>query len=109
MARKLIGIQPEAVWQYFEELSANPRPSKKEGKATAWLINWAKEHKFEVEQDKCGNVVIRKPATPGMENKKAVIIQGHIDMVCEKETDIEFDFENEGIRQIGRASCRERV
>ncbi|MDD3124751.1 MAG: aminoacyl-histidine dipeptidase [Candidatus Kapabacteria bacterium] len=98
MARKLIGIQPEAVWQYFEELSANPRPSKKEGKATAWLINWAKEHKFEVEQDKCGNVVIRKPATPGMENKKAVIIQGHIDMVCEKETDIEFDFENEGIR-----------
>lgn len=98
MTRVLTGIKPEIVWHYFEELSKYPRPSKHEEKAAAYIKGWAKEMGFEMQEDEIGNFVIRKPATPGMENRQPVCIQGHIDMVCEKNSDVEFDFFNDPIQ-----------
>lgn len=98
MAQALAGIKPELVWHYFEEITKYPRPSKKEEKIAAYIKGWAKEMGFEVQEDAAGNFVVRKPATPGMENRKPVCIQGHIDMVCEKNSDVEFDFDNDPIQ-----------
>lgn len=60
------GLQPELVWSYFEEICKIPRPSKKEEKIAAWLMEFAKKHQLEARQDEAGNVLITKPATPGM-------------------------------------------
>lgn len=98
MAKALSGIQPQIVWDYFEEICQHPHPSKKEDKLAAYMESWAKEHNFETQKDKLGNLVIRKPATPGMEDRKPIVIQGHIDMVCEKNSDVEFDFDNDPIQ-----------
>lgn len=98
MAKALVGIQPELVWHYFEEICQVPRPSKKEEKIAAYIKKWGKDMGFEVQEDTIGNFVVRKPATPGMENRKPVCIQGHIDMVCEKNSDVEFDFDNDPIQ-----------
>jgi dipeptidase D len=98
MANALAGIQPELVWHYFEEITKYPRPSKHEEKIAAYIKGWAKEMGFETQEDEIGNFVVRKPATHGMENRKPVCIQGHIDMVCEKNSDVEFDFDNDPIQ-----------
>jgi dipeptidase D len=98
MANALKGIEPQIVWDYFEQICQYPRPSKKEHKIAAYLESWAKENNFEVNKDQTGNLVIRKPATPGMENKQPIAIQGHIDMVCEKNSDVTFDFDNDAIQ-----------
>lgn len=98
MANALSGIKPELVWHYFEEITKYPRPSKKEEKIAAYIKGWAKDMGFQVQEDKTGNFVVRKPATAGMENRKPVCIQGHIDMVCEKNSDVEFDFDNDPIQ-----------
>jgi len=90
-------LKPSCVWHYFKEICKVPRPSGKTEKIQAWLINFAKEHNFEYVHDEIGNVIIRKPATPGMENATPVILQGHIDMVCEKNGDVHHDFENDPI------------
>lgn len=98
MADVLAGLKPEKVWYYFERICSIPHGSKKEEKIAQWIINWAKEKKFEVKTDKLGNIAVRKPATPGMEDRKNVVLQGHIDMVCEKNSDVEFDFDTMGIQ-----------
>ncbi|MFP4368072.1 MAG: aminoacyl-histidine dipeptidase [Candidatus Kapaibacterium sp.] len=98
MAKVLAGIKPEPVWDYFEEICKYPRPSKKEEKIAKYILDWAKEKGFETKKDQLGNFVVRKPATKGMEDRKAVCIQGHIDMVCEKNSDVEFDFDNDPIQ-----------
>jgi dipeptidase D len=98
MANVLAGIEPQIVWDIFEGICQIPRPSKKEEKIAAYIKNWARERNFEIQEDELGNFVIRKPATPGMENRKGVCIQGHIDMVCEKNADVEFDFDNDPIQ-----------
>lgn len=94
----LSSLEPKLVWQSFEELTKIPRPSKKEEKVLDFLKKWAEQHNFEYKQDAVGNMVIRKPATKGMENRVPVSIQGHIDMVCEKNSDVEFDFDNDAIQ-----------
>lgn len=86
------GLQPELVWKYFYEFTQIPRPSGKEEKILAYLIAFAKEYGFDYKQDAAGNVVIRKPASVGKENSPKVALQGHVDMVCEKNSEIEFDF-----------------
>jgi dipeptidase D len=92
MAERILGaIEPKEVWYYFEEITKYPRPSKQEEKIAAYIKGWAKDQGFELQEDKLGNFVVRKPATPGMENRKPVCIQGHIDMVCEKNADVESD------------------
>lgn len=97
MAVKLAGIKPERVWHFFEEICNIPHPSKKEEKIAAWIVDWAKSKGFGVKLDEIGNIAISKPATKGMEDRKGVAIQGHIDMVCEKNRDVEFDFDTQGI------------
>ena len=69
------GLKPEAVWGYFEEICQVPRPSKKEGKIIAYLLDWAKKHNLEAKRDDAGNVLIKKPATKGKENAPTVILQ----------------------------------
>lgn len=98
MAKALSGLEPQKVWEYFEEICNHPHPSKKEDKLAAYILDWARKKNFETQKDKLGNIVIRKHATVGMEDRKGVCIQGHIDMVCEKNADVEFDFDNDPIQ-----------
>lgn len=90
-------LKPELVWNQFEEICKYPRPSKKEEKIAAYIVSVGKKLGLQTEKDKFGNILIRKPATPGYENRKTVVLQGHIDMVCEKNRDVEHDFDNDPI------------
>jgi dipeptidase D len=90
-------LKPELVWYHFEEICKYPRASKKEEKIAEYIVSVGKRLGLQVEKDKFGNIVIRKPATPGKENLKAVVLQGHIDMVCEKNRDVEHDFDKDPI------------
>ena len=85
-------LDSKLVWENFKQICAIPHPSKHEGKITAFLMQWAKEHNVEARQDAIGNIIMRKPATPGMENRKMAILQGHIDMVPQKNSDKKHDF-----------------
>lgn len=85
-------LKPAHVFGYFEEICQVPRPSKKEEKMIAFLKEFGEKNGLETLVDKTGNVLIRKPATPGMENRKTVVLQSHVDMVCEKNSDVEHDF-----------------
>ena len=91
-------LEPRLVWEQFDAITQVPRPSKKEGKIINFLVDFAEKHHIEYQKDAIGNVVMRKPATPGYEDRPAVILQSHMDMVCEKNSDVEFDFENDPIR-----------
>ena len=90
-------LKPQLVFKYFAELNKVPRPSKKEGKAIAFLQDFAKKHNLPCKTDAAGNVLITKAATAGYESKPVVVLQSHIDMVCEKTTDRVIDFENDPI------------
>lgn len=94
----LTKLAPREVWSEFEAITRVPRPSKKEEKIRDYLVGWAKEHGLEHRCDAAGNVVIRKPATAGWEERPTVILQSHMDMVCEKNSDVAFDFERDAIR-----------
>ena len=94
----LTKLAPCEVWTEFEAITRVPRPSKKEEKIRDYLVGWAKEHGLEYRCDATGNVVIRKPATTGYEGRPTVILQSHMDMVCEKNSDVAFDFEHDAIR-----------
>jgi dipeptidase D len=94
------GLKPEPVWRYLYELNQIPRGSKNEAAAQKWLLSVAEKLGMDHEQDKAGNVLIRKPATAGRENAPVVVLQGHTDMVCEKNSDTVHDFEKDPIRMI---------
>ena len=94
----LTKLAPHEVWREFEAITRVPRPSKREEKIRDYLVGWAKAHGLEHRCDATGNVVIRKPATAGREERPTVILQSHMDMVCEKNSDVAFDFEREAIR-----------
>ncbi|MFI3298214.1 MAG: aminoacyl-histidine dipeptidase [Rikenellaceae bacterium] len=85
-------LEPKSVWCIFDDITKIPRPSKNEEKILEYLKEFAEKHSLECQSDAKGNIVIRKAATPGMENKEPVILQSHVDMVCEKDAAIEFDF-----------------
>ncbi len=89
-------LQPQVAFSIFDEITKVPRPSKKEEKIRQYLLDFAKKHGLAVKTDKVGNVVMSNPATPGHENAPTVIMQGHMDMVCES-NDKHFDFENSPI------------
>ena len=91
-------LKPQAVWKYFEEISQIPRCSKHEDKIRQYLIDFAKTHNFGYKTDKAENVVISKPATTGMEDKSIVVLQSHMDMVCEKNSDVDHDFSKDPIK-----------
>lgn len=96
---KVSELKPTEVFSIFDQITKIPRPSKKEDKIRAFLLDFAKEHNLAVRTDAVGNVVISKPATPGHENAPAVILQGHMDMVCEA-NDKSFNFETTPITTI---------
>lgn len=91
-------LQPGAIWQNFYKLTQVPRPSNHEEKARAFMLNWAKENNIDASIDEAGNIIMRKAATPGMENRKGVILQGHLDMVPQKNEDTKHDFEQDPIQ-----------
>jgi dipeptidase D len=90
-------LEPKLLWKYFYEITQIPRPSKKEHRMTEYMKKFGKDHGLETIVDKIGNVVIRKPATKGMEKCKGIILQGHLDMVPQKNSDKKFDFEKDAI------------
>ena len=94
----ITSLNPRIVWEQFDAITQVPRPSKKESRIIEFLIDFAKSHDLEYKKDTIGNVVIRKPATAGFEDRPAVVLQAHMDMVCEKNSDVEFDFEHDAIR-----------
>jgi dipeptidase D len=97
MSKEILHLEPKKVWEHFYELTQIPRPSKKEGKIIEYMKNFGERLGLETIVDEVGNVIIRKPATPGMENRKGVILQGHLDMVPQKNSDIDHDFEKDPI------------
>ena len=94
---ELKDLKPQLVWKNFYSLTQIPRPSKKEVKAVEFLYDFGKSLGLETIKDEVGNIIIRKPATPGMEKRKGVILQGHIDMVPQKNADKVHDFEKDPI------------
>ena len=91
-------LNPTLVWELFDEITRVPRPSKKEEKIIAYLVDFAERHGLEYKCDKVGNVVMRKGATAGCESLPTVVLQAHMDMVCEKNSDVQHDFERDPIR-----------
>src|SRR3712207_8568067 len=111
-------LTPASVFEQFAIINTIPRPSKHEEKMIEYLKEFGAKHNFETEVDETGNVIIRKPATPGYENRPTVILQSHMDMVCDKLVDVEFDFNTDAIqtyidgerseeRRVGK-ECRSR-
>ncbi|MFA5713721.1 MAG: beta-Ala-His dipeptidase, partial [Bacteroidales bacterium] len=90
-------LKPKSLWNHFYSLTQIPRPSKHEEEAVAFLEKLGKEYGLETIIEECGNIIIRKPATKGMENRKGVILQAHIDMVPQKNSDKVHDFEKDPI------------
>ena len=94
-----IELKPASVFACFAEVNKVPRPSKKEDRMMEYLLDFGKGLGLDSQRDECGNVIIRKPATPGMEDKPVVVLQSHMDMVCEP-SDGSFDFEHNPIETI---------
>ena len=91
-------LKPASVFEQFAKINTIPRPSKREEKMIDYLKSWGESHHLETHVDQTGNVIIRKGATPGYEQRKTVILQSHMDMVCDKLVDVEFDFDRDAIQ-----------
>ncbi|OGS40598.1 MAG: cytosol nonspecific dipeptidase [Euryarchaeota archaeon RBG_13_31_8] len=91
-------LEPKLVWKHFDEIRKIPRCSKHEEKIREYILNFAKKNNLKFKADKPGNVVITKPASKAMERKPTVILQGHMDMVCEKNSSVKFDFTKDPIQ-----------
>lgn len=91
-------LEPNLLWNFFHDITQIPRPSKKEEKVIAYLTAFADKYSLKINIDTTGNVLIEKPASYGYENSKKVILQAHMDMVCEKNNDVEFNFETDAIQ-----------
>jgi dipeptidase D len=98
MSDPLSALEPRSIWSHFAGIAGVPRPSKHEERIVAWVEELAREHGWEVRKDETGNLVLVVPSTPGHEGAPTIVIQGHLDMVCEKNKDTEHDFMNEPIR-----------
>lgn len=97
MSQEIRNLEPKALWNKFADLNAVPRPSKKEERVIEFMKNFGNALGLETFEDEIRNVIIRKPASPGMENRKALVLQGHLDMVHQKNSDTVFDFDTQGI------------
>lgn len=97
---KITDLNPEIVWKFFHQVTQVPRPSKKEGKMIRFLETFAKEYEIGIKKDAAGNILMSKPATPGKENLPVVVLQSHMDMVCEKNNGTAHDFDNDPIETI---------
>ncbi len=97
MSKEILNLEPKAIWKNFYSLTQIPRPSKKEGKVIKFVKEFGENLGLETFVDQVGNVIIKKPATPGMENRKTVVLQGHLDMVPQKNSDVKHNFEQDPI------------
>jgi dipeptidase D len=102
MSNAIDGLRPEPVWRYFAEISKIPRCSKHEERITGYVLDTAKRLGLQAISDKFGNVVVRKPASPGRERVAPIVLQGHLDMVCEKNKGTQHDFAKDPIRLVRR-------
>ena len=93
-------LEPKIVWKYFHEITQVPRPSKKEGKIIKYIEDVAAKNKIEIKKDKVGNLLLFKPATKGFEKFPTIILQAHLDMVCEKNSKVKFDFDKDPIKTV---------
>ncbi len=100
MNEEIRNLEPKALWNKFADLNAVPRPSKKEERVIAFMKDFGKNLGLETMEDEVGNVIIRKPATKGMEDRKAVVLQSHLDMVHQKNNDTDFNFDSQGIEMV---------
>ena len=100
MNDKIAKLEPVEIWENFVALNAVPRPSKKEEKVRQFMLNFGNSLGLETFEDKIGNVIIKKPASPGMENRKTVALQSHLDMVPQKNKGTDHDFEKDGIKML---------
>ena len=100
MSQEVRNLEPKIVWNHFADLNAVPRPSKKEERIIQFMVDFGKQLNLETKVDEVGNVIIKKPATSGMENRKKVVLQGHLDMVHQKNANTIFDFEKQGIEMF---------
>ena len=100
MSTSVRNLEPKEVWNMFADLNAVPRPSKKEERVIQFMVDFGKKLNLETFVDKVGNVIITKPATNGLENRKTVVLQSHLDMVHQKNSDTIFNFEKEGIKML---------
>ena len=97
MSQEVRNLEPKNLWNKFADLNAVPRPSKKEDRVITFIKSFGKSLGLETFEDEIRNVIIRKPATLGMENRKTVVLQGHLDMVHQKNNNTIFDFDVQGI------------
>ncbi len=97
MSSPLLSLEPALLWKHFDAIRSIPRPSKHEERIAAHVADWARERGFEVLRDAAGSMTVRVPASAGREDAPTVVLQGHLDMVCEKNSDTEHDFMTEGI------------
>ncbi|OAB78584.1 aminoacyl-histidine dipeptidase [Cochleicola gelatinilyticus] len=97
MNEAIRNLKPKALWNKFADLNAVPRPSKKEERVIAFMKDFGENLGLETIEDEVGNVIIRKPATKGMEDRKPIVMQSHLDMVHQKNNDTQFDFDTQGI------------
>ncbi len=97
MSQEIRNLEPKDLWNKFADLNAVPRPSKKEDRVIEFMKNFGTSLGLETFEDEIRNVIIRKSATAGMENRKPIVLQGHLDMVCQKNNDTNFDFDTQGI------------
>ena len=100
MSTEIRQLEPKALWNKFADLNAVPRPSKKEERVIAFMKDFGKSLGLETIEDEVGNVIIKKPATAGMENRTTVVMQSHLDMVHQKNNDTVFDFDTQGIEMV---------
>lgn len=98
MSQEIRNLEPKVVWGKFADLNAVPRPSKKEAKVIAFMKDFGKQLGLETIEDEVGNVIIKKPATTGMENRRTIVLQSHLDMVHQKNAGTDFDFDIQGIQ-----------
>jgi len=100
MNSEIRALEPKQLWNKFADLNAVPRPSKKEERVIAFMKDFGAQLGFETIEDKVGNVIIKKPATAGMEDRKTIVMQSHLDMVHQKNNDTNFDFDTQGIEMF---------
>jgi dipeptidase D len=100
MSTDIRSLEPQAMWSNFADLNAVPRPSKKEERVIQFIKDFGNKLGLETTEDETGNVIIKKPASPGMENRKTVLMQSHLDMVHQKNADTDFDFNTQGIEMF---------
>ncbi|MHA1586658.1 MAG: beta-Ala-His dipeptidase [Candidatus Heimdallarchaeota archaeon] len=98
--RTLEQLEPNLVWQIFKEITKVPRPSKKETKIRKWVKDWASENNIKIKEDKTGNLLLSKDAAPGCKKFPTLILQAHLDMVCQKQPNVVIDFEKDPINAI---------